>query len=58
MQIVRFVDDVGRGDAAGQYGQLPREPRVERVERIDAQTLRLSEHLPIERAVAGDDGAR
>ena len=58
IQIVRLVDDVGRGDAVGQHRQLPREPRVECVECIDAQPLRLSEHLPIERAVAGDDGAR
>ena len=58
IQIVGLVDDVGRGHAVGEHGQLPREPGIERVERVDAQPLRLREQLPIVRAVARDDGAR
>ena len=58
MQILRLVDDVGCSDTVGQHWQLAREPGVERVQRVDAQALRLREHLPLELAIASDDGPR
>jgi hypothetical protein len=56
VQILGLLGDAGRGHTVGEHGQTPCKPTVEGIEGVDPKPLRLREHVPPERAIAGDDG--